>query len=76
MSEIPALLKRASALAKKAGRKEATVSKWLFRDANTLKRLRSGGDCTVTTLLRAKDELARRELLLTQQREARRESSR
>lgn len=68
MSEIPALLKRASALAKKAGRKEATVSKWLFRDANTLKRLRSGGDCTTNTLLRAKDELSRRELLLDQER--------
>lgn len=76
MSEIPALLKRASALAKKSGRKEATVSKWLFRDANTIRRLRSGGDVTTNTLLRAKDELSRRELLLEQQREVRREGSR
>ena len=76
MSEIPALLKRASALAKKLDREEGTVSKWLFGDARTIKRLRSGGDCTTNTLLRAKDELSRRELLHAQQREGRREGSR
>ena len=63
MSEIATLLKRVSALAKRADRSESTVSKWLFKDANTIRRLRSGGDVTTNTLLRAKDELRRRELL-------------
>ena len=70
MSDIKVLLKRVSALAKKANRSESTVSKWLFRDANTIKRLRSGGDVTVTTLLRANDELSRREADLKAQRKS------
>lgn len=61
MSEVKALLKRASALAKRADRSEATVSKWLFGDANTINRLRAGKDITVSTLIRAKAELAERE---------------
>lgn len=68
MSDIPALLKRAASLAKRSGRSEATVSKWLFGDANTIKRLRSGRSCTVSTLIRARDELERREADLKAQR--------
>jgi hypothetical protein len=71
MSDIAALLKRADALAVAADRSDATVSKWLFGDAKTLKRLRAGGDCTVSTLIRAKDELSRRELDLRAQRKVR-----
>lgn len=62
MLDIPSFLARAEALARKSDRSEATVSKWLFGDANTIKRLRAGGSCTVATLLRANDELCRREI--------------
>ncbi len=63
MLDIPTLLQRADALAQTTQRSEATVSKWLFRDANTLKRLREGrGSVTVATLIRAFDELRAREI--------------
>lgn len=62
MLDIPSFIARAEALALKSDRSEATVSKWLFGDANTIKRLRAGGSCTVATLLRANDELSRREI--------------
>ncbi len=61
MSDIADLLTRADQLATSADRSIATVSKWLFGDAKTLKRLKAGRTVTVTTLERAKAELTRRE---------------
>ncbi len=64
MLDIESLILRADRLAVRANRSRATVSKWLFNDANTIGRLEAGGSLTVTTLLRATDELRRREAVL------------
>jgi len=67
--DIQAFLARTAALASATQRSEATVSKWLFEDANTLKRLRAGRSCRVDTLLRAHSELEKREAALAGSRE-------
>jgi hypothetical protein len=61
MSDIADLLTRADQLATSADRSIATVSKWLFDDANTLKRLKAGRQITVASLLRAQARLRERE---------------
>jgi hypothetical protein len=58
MDTLESFLSQAEQLATASDRSLATVSKWLFRDADTLAALRSGrASCRLDTFLRAQQRL-------------------
>lgn len=61
-----ALLARADAYAKSAGRTRSTVSMYLFNDGKVLDSIARGGDVMSRALERAHDELDRRQAMVDQ----------
>lgn len=58
MSEIEALIARASSVADGSGLSLSTVSRKLFNDGKAISRLKEGGQCTLKTLETAQARLA------------------